>query len=187
MRALALTQPWTGLVASGIKAIENRDRPIIKSEDFGQRFALHASKKANPSVYHRIDQLWPRCRFTWESIIDGRPRHCVRRVGHSSPCDDLVDGDATWLRLSRITGAIIATAVIHDALYIGGCSRAHIEKVCADRGMPEQARWMFGPTCYLLRDVRVLDTPVPCRGYQSFWHLDSAVADRVTAQLPRAA
>jgi hypothetical protein len=42
MRALTLTQPWAGLVASGIKRIENRSRHMIKREDFGKPFAIHA-------------------------------------------------------------------------------------------------------------------------------------------------
>lgn len=46
MRALTLTltQPWAGLVASGIKLVENRTRSMIRREDFGRPFALHASR-----------------------------------------------------------------------------------------------------------------------------------------------
>jgi hypothetical protein len=35
----------------------------------------------------------------------------------------------------------------------------------------------------VLRDVRALATPVPCRGYQAFWTLPADVAARVEEQL----
>jgi hypothetical protein len=38
---------------------------------------------------------------------------------------------------------------------------------------PDQRRWFFGPVGYVLRDVHALETPVPCRGWQGFWHLTS--------------
>lgn len=57
MRALTLTQPWAGLVASGIKLVENRPRKIIAQDDFGKRFAIHASREIDESVYARIYEI----------------------------------------------------------------------------------------------------------------------------------
>lgn len=59
MRALTLTNPWAGLVASGIKLVENRQRPMIAKAHFGSPFAIHASREIDESVYHRIAELAP--------------------------------------------------------------------------------------------------------------------------------
>jgi hypothetical protein len=162
MRALTLTQPWAGLVASGIKLVENRPRRMIKTEDFGKPFAVHASKVIDDGVYSRINDLAP----------------------------DLRDGvvlllEMPWWRLSRITSAVIAVATLSDALYIGGNSPETTRRMLDRAFGPghEQERWTFGPTCYVLRDVRALAEPVPCRGWQGFWTLPDDVAARVEAQL----
>lgn len=152
MRALTLTQPWCGLVASGIKRIENRPRSMIKPEDFGEPFALHASREIDESVYDRIRQIAP-------ALFDG------------SAFDDAGEYDgAPWYRLTRITSAVIAVATIDNVVDPSGrldgvheISQLH----------PDQRRWFFGPIGYVLRDVRALATPVPCRGWQGFWHLTS--------------
>jgi len=95
MRALTLTQPWAGLVASGIKLVENRPRKIIKSDDFGKRFAIHASREIDETVYKRVDEIAPGvCR-----AYDG-----------SGPAI----GD--WWHLSRITSAVIAVATLDTSL-----------------------------------------------------------------------
>ena len=81
MRCLTLTQPWAGLVASGIKLVENRPRAIVKHADFRKLFAIHASKQINEDVYRLITEAAP----------DLAP--------------DL-GGDAPWYKLSRITSAV---------------------------------------------------------------------------------
>jgi hypothetical protein len=50
MRALTLTQPWAGLVASGIKLIENRPRQMIKASNWGEPFALHAGREIDEGL-----------------------------------------------------------------------------------------------------------------------------------------
>src|SRR5262249_22764128 len=132
-----------------------------RREDFGVPFALHAGVTIDEAVYHRIREIEPKLLIG----ADQQP----------------------WYWLSRITRAVIAVATVHDAVLIEGWSRAAIEDLCSARGMPEQARWMFGPVVYLLRDVRALPTPVPCRGYQPFWRLPPNVTRAVTAQLRRTA
>ena len=159
MRALTLIQPWGGLVAASVKLVENRPRSMIRREDFGVPFAVHAGVKLDPAVYDRIKEIEP----TLFIGADQQP----------------------WYRLSRITRAVIAVATVHDVGFIDGWSRASIEDLCAARGMPEQARWMFGPVVYLLRDIRALPTPVPCPGRQPFWRLPGSVERAVTKQLGR--
>lgn len=155
MRALTLTQPWAGLVASGIKLVENRPRPMIRREDFGKPFAIHASREIDESVYKRIYELAPELLGRASQNEDAaRPRFSL------GP-----DTSASWYRLSRITSAVIAIATIDDV--IGGEPRAAVEQFL----QPDQRRWYFGPVGYVLRDVRALATPVPRPGALGFWYL----------------
>lgn len=160
MRALSLTQPWLGLVAAGVKTVENRSRPMIKREDFGKPFALHATRQVDQGVYAMIGRAFPEL---------------------------LSEPEQPWCRLSRITSAVVATAVIEEAWYIGGCSREYIAEMCAKRGRADQARWTFGPTVYVLRDIVALADPVKCPGARAFWYLPADVEERVVAQMARAA
>lgn len=157
MRALTLTQPWCGLVAAGIKLVENRPLPIIGREDFGKPFALHASREIDESVYARIFELAPE--------LPGR-----------TPAE----WGCRWHQLSRITSAVIAVATI-DKVFDGGWDAEsiarHADTLSFSNGAllgPAQVRWFFGPIGYALRDVQALATPVPCRGWQGFWHLTPA-------------
>jgi len=68
-----------------------------------------------------------------------------------------------WYRLSRITSAVIAVATIDHVIDLGTYDPAELPD--------DQRRWFFGPIGYVLRDVRVLATPVACRGWQGFWYL----------------
>jgi hypothetical protein len=91
VKAITFTQPWGGLVASGIKKIENRPRNIVRRDDFGKRFAIHASREIDESVYERI------------ADIDPQLDPPVATHGyHEQP----------WQRLSRIKSAVIGTARI---------------------------------------------------------------------------
>lgn len=152
MRALTLTQPWAGLVASGIKLIENRPRSIIKRSDFGTQFAIHASREIDESVYDRIHQLAP------ELVPYGQTK-------------------ASWAALSRITSAVIGVATVVRSMTP---SEVETGAITDD----DQRRWFFGPIGYVLRDVRALATPVPCRGALGFWPLPHDIAMRVWEQLP---
>lgn len=54
MKALTLTQPWAGVIASGIKLVENRPRNMAPRSLFGQRFALHASRRVDEDVLRHL-------------------------------------------------------------------------------------------------------------------------------------
>jgi hypothetical protein len=161
MRALTLTQPWCGLVASGLKLVENRPRRMIKREDFGKPFAIHASREVDAAVYERIYQIDP----TTRPIPD-----LERSYRH---------------RLSRITSAVIAVATIERAVFTlsdGRIGDAHSTSTSiVDLG--DQRRWYFGPIGYVLRDVQALAEPVYCRGWQGFWTLPGNDAAKVEAQI----
>lgn len=164
MRALTLTQPWAGLVASGIKLIENRPRSIIKRERFGEQFAIHASREIDESVYDRIEEIAPELRLL--------PSFMVSTSLASRPAPE-------WYRLSRITSAVIAVATVVRSVTQGEVETGAI----AD----DQRRWFFGPVGYVLRDVLALATPVPCRGALGFWTLPADIESAVTAQIASAA
>jgi hypothetical protein len=168
MRALTLTQPWAGLVASGIKLIENRPRRMIKSDAFGKRFAIHASREFDDGVYSML-------------ALEARDLFAVDEYS-----DEELAANADWRpwqKLAHVTGAVIAVATLRDAMHIGGNSDETTQKMLAKLGLEEQARWTFGPTCYVLADVIALPTPVSARGYQGFWTLSEDVDRAVTAQL----
>lgn len=156
MRALTLTQPWCGLVASGIKLIENRPRAMIKHEDFNKPFALHASREIDEGVYDRILKIAPELKAELTDIAE-----------------------ALWYPLTRITSAVIAIATIDDVV----SSSEFAEDLEHELG--SQHRWFFVPTGYVLRDVRALTIPVPCRGWQGFWTLLPHIEHTVVEQLAR--
>lgn len=92
-----------------------------------------------------------------------------------------------WPGLCAAGGAVLGTATLADALYVGGCSQAHIESVLEKRGLAHQARFAFGPTIYVLDDIVPIADPVPARGYQGFWTLPDDVELAVLKQLKEAA
>jgi hypothetical protein len=160
MRALTLTQPWAGLVASGIKLVENRPRKMIKREDFGKPFAVHASREIHEHVYDMLRESAP-------ELFEPGTRE-------------------RWYPLSRVTSAILAVSTLENALYVGGCTRDAIRKALARIGLEEQHRFAFGPTIYVLDEMRRLAEPVTCRGWQGFWTVADDVAAKVEEQVARA-
>lgn len=162
MRALTLTQPWAGLVASGIKRVENRPRSMIKREDFGKPFAIHASR--------RID------RGAWPSIIAIAPETALDFPGPMAP-------SARIHRLAEITSAVIAVATIDSILDPRACGIDPDSEGAASPLPADQRRWWGGPIGYVLRDVQALETPIACRGYQAFWTLPAEVERKIVEQL----
>ncbi len=166
MRALTLTQPWAGLVASGIKLVENRPRAMIKRSDVGEPFAIHASRQWDAKAYARIIEIAPE--------LDH-----LAAPGIEQP----------WARLARALSAVIAVATVDKVLDGGWTAETiheHSDALCDSRGRPlgpSQVRWFFGPVGYVLRDVRALPEPVPCKGHLGYWTLPADVERAVTAQL----
>ena len=154
LRAATLTQPWAGLVAAGIKLVENRGKPIMPKTIVGHRIAIHASREIDKPTYARIAELAP----------------------------ELADRALPWFGLSKITGAILATAVVAK-IYDGGwdaesimqCRGELAEGLELCTGRADQVRWFFGPVAYALRDVRLLAEPVPCKGALGLWRCDDHV------------
>ena len=183
MRALTGYPLWFGLIAAGLKPDENRDRNLVRREDYGVPFAIHNGAAQAPKKQA----------VTWDKIVQIAP--------------DLIEGwsrnDAAtwpeWYRLSRITKAVIAVATIERRVFIGRRTSDledwfvntapedwlfdvdTCERICPKA----QRRFAFGPVIYMLRDVCKLATPVPCPGKMGFWTLPDDVESAVVAQLPR--
>lgn len=168
MRAASVTQPWAGLIAAGLKPIENRNRPMIARDDFSKPFALHATREIDESVYDVIYRIAPE--------LD------LRCYYSATPPE--------WMKLSRITSAVIAVATIDRVILATGWDD-YAQRYTYDPRELEQlgdgARWLFGRVGYVVRDPIVLPTPVPCRGWQGFWRLDAQTEERVRVQLAEAA
>lgn len=155
MRAMTLTQPWAGLVASGIKMIENRSRHIVRRSDIGCRFAIHASREIDPFVYNRIREIAPELVPTF-------------------------DYDGGWWSLTRITSAVIAMATLTDIIDLSkSCDR---DREAILLGLPpDQRRFTFGPVAYVLGDIKPLARSVPARGMLGFWTMPVNVERDVLA------
>jgi len=189
-RALTVTQPWGGLLAAGIKPIENRSRKIAPRGLFGKRFAIHASREIDLDVYARICDIAPELFDDDEEIPeDGDdPWASVTRsivAKYPTPID------APWVPLSRVTSAIIAVATLaHEVLIGQGEERNKLWRgdltYVEEKLGPGAARWFFGPYGYVLTNVTILPDPVPCRGFQGFWTMTAPTREAVVAQLARA-
>lgn len=169
MRALTLHQPWAGLVAAGIKLVENRSRPMINARDFGKPFAIHASRLIDRDAISRIGDI--------DDAYCGVM--CLRGHGHAGPCDNT----RGWWHLAEITSAVIGVATVDRVLDPRACGIYPDHPDAAAALPPDQRRWFFGPLGYVLRDVIALPEPVPCRGWQGFWTLPDELERQVTAQL----
>lgn len=178
LRAATLTQPWAGLVASGIKPIENRDRPIAGKELIGRRVAIHASREIDEDVYARImdlDDGIGSCTF-----IDPADGMLVQAIAT----------DSRWYKLSRLTSSIIGVATLKHELR--GWRRR--EDILEHRAALEQQfeiyfgkghwwRWFFGPVGYLFTDIIALPEPVACKGALGFWRVPEDKRDVIYRQL----
>src|SRR4051812_28178657 len=98
MRALTLTQPWAGLIASGLKLVENRPRRMIKPADFGKPFAIHAGRQPGDDLE------------TWKRIVSIAPEVAIDFPGPMAP-------GARIRKLMGIASAVIAVATIDREVF----------------------------------------------------------------------
>lgn len=166
MRALTGYPLWFGLIAAGEKPDENRDRRIVRREDYGVSFALHHGAPQPPK---RHEKTWRAIQGIAPDLTDGWRR------------DDPTTWPA-WYRLSRVTSAVTAVVTIERRATLVDdwlCDAETHERVCP----VAERRFAFGPVIYMLRDVRLLSSPVPCPGQRGFWTLPDDVERAVVAQL----
>lgn len=159
MRALTLIQPWAGLVASGIKLIENRTRPIVKREDFGKPFAVHAGAKYDGDVIERVRRIAPEIFGNDSDLTDA----------------ELLDWVPPWRRMGDVRMAVLGVATIERAVVERDGKLVDMHDGSTVALEPGQRRWFFGRVGYVLRDVSALARPVPCPGARGFWTLPPAI------------
>ena len=169
MRAITLTQPWCGLMAAGIKRIENRSRPLIKRDEIGIDIAFHASREIDERVYARIRAIDP-------SLAIDREDGTFSWRSHD------------WVGISRLTSAVTHVAKLVDILVApvdDDLSRRRVFDEAVARGTvdADQWRWWFGHYGYVFRDERILREPTSCRGWQGCWTLHGDIERQVTERL----
>lgn len=171
MRALTGYPLWFGLISAGLKLDENRDRSIVRRENFGVPFAIHhgaaQAPKKHAETWNKICRLAPDLLEGWRLEDEG-----------TWP---------VWYWLSRVTKAVVAVATIERRAFIGRRTDGEDWLFDVDTGEEicsvAERRFAFGPVIYMLRDVRRLATPVPCPGSLGFWTLPEDIARAVTAQI----
>lgn len=180
MRAITLTQPWCGLMAAGIKRIENRTRPLIKREMIGEDIAFHASREIDNAVYERIAEIAP-------DVLRFEERN-----GATIP---VIPCQRDWYRHSRVTSAITHVATLVDVLEVqrkldptdDNRWREFEQAVARGTVTADQWRWYFAQVGYVFNDERILPEPVACAGKLGFWILPEDVEAKVREQMARAA
>lgn len=160
MRAVSITNPWTGVMAVGLKRIENRSTPLINPREFGKPLALHATRVIDEDAYAAIYRIAPELNGTY--------------------------GIAPWSKLSRIISAVIAIAtpvrLIRAVSWDSDTERYVYDPVDLE-AIGDQRRWLFGRYGYVFEDAQVLATPVPSRGWQGCWTLQGDDEQKVSEQL----
>lgn len=169
MKALTILQPWASLIvgsptAPPQKPIENRSW-MPPASMIGERFAIHAGKKLDLHAFARVflDKICGEVRPPYQTPAQF-PRGGVVGVATLEWAIALRSHDrlaAFGDRFQRITPDTLASwALDADAL-----------------------RWFFGPVGFVLRDVRAVATPVPCKGALGFWQLPGDVERAVVEQI----
>lgn len=153
MRALTVTQPWAGLLAAGIKRIENRPR-TPPAHLLAEQFAIHASREFDQAAMRRVIEIDPR-------LALDHPESLTRR-------DRLFEQMTTT---SCVVGVATLVTYVTDVRQI------------AEYTTHDQERWFFGPIGYVLRDAIALRDPVACKGMLGFWTLPEEVERKVRKQI----
>jgi hypothetical protein len=153
LRALTIRQPWAHMIAHCGKDVENRSWP--PPAGLGE-FAIHAGARSGWDV---AGEFSPVARRAWRNWVNAHP----------SWADILLRRDNPRIAF----GAVIAVAELgdltHSAIHATRCS-------CSPWSAAGQWHWE-------LPGVRVLPSPVSCRGHLKLWTLPDDVEALVRAQL----
>lgn len=169
MKCLSIRQPWAGLIALGIKKIENRSRRT----NYRGAFGIHAGVQTCAEIEDMLDGSgqW----FVPGTRFDPLMGRLPDRVPDRERVRDRVqeDGFADWRAHPAFrTGAIVGVAVLD------GCSSRPATLADAQReffGQPGMFWWR-------VRDAAHLPTPIPCKGRLS-WFAPEAEVGRELALL----
>lgn len=165
MKALTLTQPYATLIAIGAKQIETRGQ---KTAHRGE-IAIHAGANLRPVGGHT----------GYIELRQSEPFESVLRAAGYQPGNDLP------------LGAVVAVADLWECFPIrmeGPIACYQREGIWWSVSAQERAFGDFstGRYGYMLRTVRRLKQPVPCRGMPGMFDLPADVERAVRAQLSKA-
>lgn len=144
VKALTLTQPWASLVAVGAKRYETRSWPT----SYRGPLAIHAAKGLSPiGGKTGLRQIWH---------LQPTFRQALEAGGFSFP---------EQLPL----GAIVATCELVDVLATGTLILGEDAIARGEEGFGDFAAGRFA---WQLRNVKRLETPLPCGGQLGLWDFD---------------
>lgn len=162
IRGLTIQRPWAGAIVHGGKRIENRTwYPAPDLMRGGLWIAVHAGAHWDAVGAELCLSRWPRAR---DEVLAGP------RAGELPPRDE-----RGWPAFATAKG-IVGVARVEFACPVADLG-AYLRTRRGARAMA--AVWAAGPVCWVLRDVRPLPRPIPCRGALGLWVLEPAAIEAV--------
>ena len=159
MRAITILQPWASLLACGAKRYETRSW----ATRYRGPIAIHAGKKKAIDSIHSLD---------WSTMT------IMARVLGFFPDDGLVRNQ--WSQIGVLNslphGAIIATAElvgcweIRSGMGLGFpiiYNPYERQDIVGDEYL--FGDWTPGRYAWQFANMKILETPIPTRGYQGLW------------------
>ncbi len=164
MKALTLWQPWASLVALGEKKIETRSW----STTYRGVLAIHAAK-AFTGEHMELCSKQP-------FLTALKPALAQYRIPFHFP-----------------RGSIVAVCELSDCLAILSEERYLVPPEYTDHRHrvllpPHDPEFSFGDYtpgrfAWILSNIRALERPIPCRGYQQLWSVPAHIASSIAAQI----
>jgi hypothetical protein len=142
LRALTVRQPFASAIAIGPKRVENRPRSTISSRTLVECegwVGLHAGFDWYAGRTDDLRKLWP-----------------------SMPTDDAAFVRGALLGVMHIDRVVADLEETRKLVEHGSQVPVRAAQIARDP-------WAFGPVCYGIDRVVLLDKPIPCRGQLGCW------------------
>ena len=146
MRALTVTQPYAGLLVSGIKRIENRTRKIISPAHFGTTIAIHASREIDNDIVENMKLrsfTLPKGALTTGAILGVAELCGMIDLENGGRLSDFFDDDDVADQLPWLSGPIV---------YVLGAPRMFTKPISC-KGM--LGLWTFPPNVQAMIDEQM--------------------------------